>query len=393
MTNDLERAFPDPRNEQEILMLFNDLLFMRFPREDGDMRGRHNLELNATGQKKLIASDMVNRIFREWYQTTWGNIDWHDDFGGSTARQELSVYRPDIGTGDAILSVQLEEKFLSPFSGDGLGGKRLEATPRIFTREELESAGGAFMYGLREIEKSKGGVVAPNYDPSFRHFAKHMQNVKKSAEAFASYELSDLPPETVYWRLFIAQAIAGIISFLPLSLDENQWIGLLDEMETILMGAMGLQKDREYDYIIIDTLFGYFWQAISRYDQTLIPYDEMMSDGPERLDRPAKDAKRAHSQTVLYRLGYAFDEYFLFPADRYWGAVEIVWQDQMTFLNNFSMAVYLLNHGKNSENMSAESDAEEYERLSIQRTVHSIDTMWFNPPTCFRVYDKALTII
>lgn len=391
MKRDFESIFPDPRSEQEMCLLFNDLLFMRLGYHTSD--GEHGSHLSAEGQRKLVASNVVNRIFRSWYQTNWGNTDWHDDFAGHTPRQELSAYRPDIGTGDALLSILLEEKILSPLSGDGTGGMQVGAMMHLFTRSELDSAGGAFLYGLHELVKNERGIVAPNHDPDFHRFAKHMQRIKEMAESLPSYALGDMPLEVIYWRLFIEQAVVGLIAFLPLSLDEEQRSRLHTDLVTILMSAIGLQKDGEYEYILIDTLFGYFWQAISRYDRVLLPYSEMLARRTEDVGAMMKDAGAAHSQAMLYRLGFAFDEHFLFPADSYFGAVEIVWQDKMTFMNNLAMAYHLVNHDQSSEDMSTEANSERYEMFGIQHTAHTLDTMWFNPPTCFRVFDKALTIV
>lgn len=394
MVRNLETVFPDPRDEYEMCSLFGDLLFMRLDRDISNESHQRGLQLNAAARQKLIGSDIINRVFRSWYQTTWGNTDWRDDFAGNTPRQELSAFRPDIGTGDALLSVALEEKILSPLSGDGTGGARLEAIPRLFTRDALSVAGGAFMYGLHELEKNKRGVVAPNYDPDFRRFAQKLERVKQFAESLASYNLADLPPETVYWRLFIDHAIADVLSFLPLSLDEKPQMRLHGDMVTILMGAMGLQKDGEFDYISIDALFGYFWHAISRCDRTLLSYADVMSNSRDDIGKRMENERSAHSQAMLYRLGHAFDEHFLFPADSYWGAVEIVWQDKITFMNNLGVTLHLLTHPRFAEKEKmSKSDRKRYTMFGMEHTLNAVSGMWFNPPTCFRVHPKGLTII
>ena len=166
----------EPRNEAELCTLFSDLVFMRFN------KGLSRVKLNSPGEQRLRASTLINRIFRAWYQTTWGDTGWTDAFRGETPRQELSVRHPDIENGDAMLSVSLEEFISSPYIGNGGGGTRLEVAPKLFTKKDLRSAGGAFLYGLAELKIQPDGVVAPNYDPGFRAFAERLQERKWMGE-------------------------------------------------------------------------------------------------------------------------------------------------------------------------------------------------------------------
>lgn len=375
----------EPRSEAALCALFSDMIFMRLD------RGLSQAKLSVSGEQNLLASNLINRIFRAWYQITWGDRSWTDTFIGETPRQELAALHPDIENGNAMLSVALEEFISSPYVGNGNGGTRLEVVPKLFTKGDLQSAGGAFLYGLAELNKHAKGVVAPNYDNGFRSFAERLQKIKTMAESLSSYALRNVTDEIVYWRLFIEDAAINILASLPLIIREGDRQKIYDELTTILIGSMGLQKDGEYEYCEIDTLFGFFWELFSRYDHDLMPYEEMLHSDSAPSDRELRPLDRSHA--LLYRLGYSFDEKFLFPADRYFNAVEIVWQDKMTFLTNLYATISMLNNNETKVSFDKKTDPILHEVFDIAHTTGTLENLFFNPPTCYRVHDWALSIV
>lgn len=378
----------DPRSEADLCALFSDLVFMRFD------KGLTRAKLNVQGEQTLLTSNLINRIFRAWYQIAWGNTGWTDAFGGETPRQELSARYPDIENGDAMLSVVLKKFITSPYMGNGIGGTRLEATPKLFTGKDLRHAGGAFLYGLAELNTHKDGVVAPNYDPGFRVFAERLKKIKTMAESLPSYALRDVPDEIVYWRFFVEDAVSNILSSLPLVIRDNDREKLRGGFVTILLGTMGVQKDGEVEYCNIDTLFGFFWELFSRYDRELVPYKTVLHDtlpSDNKKGRPGTQLDR--SRALLYLLGYMFDEQFLFPADRYFNAVEIVWQDKMTFLNSLYTTIRIVNKNETKTSSDDKTDPVLRNMFDITRTMGILGNLFFNPPTCYRVHDWALAIV
>jgi hypothetical protein len=263
--------------------------------------------------------------------------------------------------------------------------------PKLFTKKDLQSAGGAFLYGLAELKTNKIGVVAPNYDPGFRSFAERLQKITAMAESLPSYALRDMPDEIVYWRLFIEQAVSNILSLLPVSMCRGDLPRIHEGVTSILLGSMGLQKDGEFDYCEIDRLFGFFWEVFSRYDHELMPYKEMLRSDSAPTDKELRPLDRSHA--LLYRLGYLFDEQFLFPADRYFNAVEIVWQDKMTFLSNLYGSIGLMNKNETEASFDEETDPLLREMFDIVHTTGTLENLFFNPPTCYRVHDWALDIV
>ncbi len=397
-STDFTKHIDSPRSAHELCELFSMLFFGRvenFYKELSSDPKVKDTHFSKIAEKSLKDHHVINRIFRCWYQTNWLHENWAGDFDGATPRQELSASISQIGTGEAMLSVAIESKFVSQGVGESWR-EQLEVVPRIYSRDDLKNAGGAFLYGLRELKLHKTGVVAPNFDPEFRDFAKRLRTLKTNADSLDSYTLHDMPEELVYWRLFIENAVMGILSALPVSFTTSNLHEAHQDFVTILLGFAGIQKDGECLYISIDKLFGYFWVILSKYDKTLVPYNEIIVTNSDEVDEvKMRNPVYAHSSAVLYLLGYNFDAKFLFPADRYFNAVEIVWQNKLTFVESLSIFYYLLNNNLSMlppPNTDKEMTAM-YERFNIGSTSQHRDAMWFNPPTCFRFHAWTLEIV
>lgn len=372
----------DARDEREICALFEDILRMRLAEgnpEDGE------LQLTDEGMRRLVESNLTNRMFRSWYQLNWLYDTWHELFPGATFRQELSACRKDICEGKEMLSVCLSLE--PPFAVE----------PYLVGRDELEEAGGAFLFGLRQLEDRPDGVVAPNFDPDFRQFANSLVNIKAEAEKLPSYRLGDKPDWFVYWRLFLDMAATAIADFLDPKLSLFERNQLTREISELLQAAADFQKNGKMQYVLTDYLCDAIWHELRKLDATLKPFDEApIAESEKQFVEQVKNETEAHSMTVFYRLGYLLDAHFLFPADRYFNAVEIVWQDQNLFMQNLFMMSYLLNDNKRTLEMKDDVDVsvrQFFANAQVSGSVTDMKYIWLNPPTCFRFHDWALDIV
>lgn len=98
-----------PRNEYELCELFEDLFLMKTEKFLSTLGRRDDalFRFSEKGLKIIESSGIINKIFRRWFQTTWGDENWSTHFAGETPRQELSRLYPELNTGSAFLSVDL----------------------------------------------------------------------------------------------------------------------------------------------------------------------------------------------------------------------------------------------------------------------------------------------
>lgn len=372
----------DARDEHEICALFEDMLRLRLAEDSSKAK---EVQLTDEGLRRLASSNLINRVFRSWYQLNWLYDTWHDLFVGATFRQEFSACRKDIWEGKAMLSVRLSPE--PPFAIE----------PRLVGRDELDEANGAFMFGLRQLEDRPDGVVAPNFDPDFRQFAASLVNIKSEAEAMPSYRLDDKPDWLVYWRLFLEMAASTIAKSVDPKLSVSEQERLTAEISELINAAADIQNSGKMQYILTDHLCDAIWYELRKLDTTLKPFDEApVPESQEQFTERTRNEREAHSMIVFYRLAYLLDAHFLFPADRYFNAVEIVWQDQDLFTQNLFVMCDLINNNKRE--MKPRKDADKYleqffANMGVSDNITNIEHIWFNPPTCFRFHDWALDIV
>jgi len=249
------------------------------------------------------------------------------------------------------------------------------------------------LYGLDQLEKKKDGVVAPNFDPDFREFAEKMKKEKDFMSSFSSFNLHKFSEETIYWRIFIDDAAMAIVRRVQPKLSKTDSSYACMKISNIISGLAGYQKDGELDYIMVDDLFKYIWQVFREYNSSLFSYEYFISEEYYKdYDKNLEDEEKSKSISALYLLGYAIDEHFLFPADRYFNAVEIVWQDKTLFMDNIAILYQILNNDMKLPDPSPSEKAADkiYEELDIENTVYDPKSSWINPATCFRFHNWTL---
>lgn len=98
-----------PRNEHELCDLFESLLFMQTERFSFEPKSEMDEKLKPTDKalSVLNQNNIIGKIFRRWFQTTWGDRNWSRHFAGETPRQELAHMYPKFNIGNAVLSVEL----------------------------------------------------------------------------------------------------------------------------------------------------------------------------------------------------------------------------------------------------------------------------------------------
>ena len=147
-----------------------------------------------------------------------------------------------------------------------------------------------------------------------------------------------------------------------------------------LFKNQGRGKD---DYWDIDDVFLNCWDILREVDKNLIPYRDVIDLG-RRVQKISSNKLFKKSAEVMYRLGVAFDRYFLFPLDRYFGGMEVVWTDQKAFFNELAVTINLL-----KKNFKIERDFEaERKFLDIGDIAYDIRYIWLAPSTSFRFLDS-----
>ena len=387
----------EARSLDELCYVFESIALGRHDRIDPSLASEPEsaiLRLSPEGEKELIDKHVINRVFRAWIHATWIFDDWHEEFSGATPFQALSVGDQDIWMGEAMLSVSLERRVVSDVLRGGGAAEQLTIIPQYFDREVLARSGGAFMYGLREMERHKEGVVAPNFDPQFRDYAIRVRLVKQMAESLPSYALSDMDDGQVYWRLSFEQAASRIVADLYRNFDLKVQAAIAKDVDSVLMSALVAQHEGKVEYVVIDHLFEPLWEILAEHDSRLVSYDRVLRAKDSNFKKDMKDPDFAHSTAVLYKLGFFFDDMFLLPADRYFNAVEIVRQDKETFINGIVNLYQILNKAPRSPlEERGPAPYPNWDEFKHERSVEDVLGMWSNPPTCFRFHPWTACIL
>lgn len=372
-----------PRDEKILTEFFEDLLLMKtekfsaFERDEGDEK----FKLNKNDLSLLHKTGIINKIFRRWFQTTWGENNWSVFFDGETPRQELSHCYSDFEAGEAMLSVGMENR-----------GGEWRINPRLSLKSDILENGGVFTWGLNNLEAQTQNApkfFAPVFDPSFEYFAEYMAKVKQTAKGLNSYR----PPETEegeWWMLFWSQIGISIAAGILLELPQKQIFKTALELQEYLTGiVLKFAEDKNF-FIEIDRLFAFLWDILKNNDKRLAPYDEMINKSGDNkfLRSKLNNPNYLYSVKVFYNLGHIFDEKILFPADRYFGAAECVWTDRENFFGTLAHMIMLLKNGLDAPGANQKLSREEKETadyINISETAFNINRMWFAPPTAFRL--------
>ena len=377
--NEQMPEFVLPRNERELCELFDNLLFMRTEKFTGFHKEKSDdaFKLNEHDIRLLHNTGITGRIFRRWFQTNWGNMDWSTFFSGETPRQELSHYYPDIGSGNALLFAEMKER-----------NREWRTAPHLFLKKDIAEGGGVFTLGLKNI---KPRLSVPSFDLGFKKFADYMFHMEKTAQGLKSYN----PPEDEeekWWRLFWEQVGASLVFNIKLELPQEQLLNIAFKIQDCLDYFVRQQRGGAGDFIEIDNLFAYLWDILMDNDKRLLSYAEMIDKNEALMDTRMSEPDYLYSTKVFFHLGHMFDEKILFPIDMYFGGVECVWTDHQNFLGALINTTMLLKNDLAVFVDNTKLSAEEKRRMnymSVGEIALNIECVWFAPPTVFRLLPRV----
>lgn len=369
-----------PRNEKELCGLFEDLLFMRTEKFPGFLKEKSDddFKLNEGDLGLLRKTGITGRIFRRWFQTTWGLNSWSVFFSGETPRQELGHYYPGPLGGNALLYVEMEER-----------NKKWRVIPRLFLKKDIGGDGGVFSAGLKNIKLQS---LAPSFDFGFKKFAEYMLQVERLAQSLRSYN----PPrdeEEKWWKLFWEQIGASLAFNIQMELPPKQLIKIAFEIQKFLDYFVQQQGRGTGDFIEIDNLFAYLWDILMGNDKRLLPYALMIDKNEKIMDARMNEPGYLYSTKIFYLLGHIFDEKILFPIDVYFGGAECVWTDHQNFLGAMINTTLLLKNNLAPPKKVLKLNPEEKKQmdyLGVTETAFNIERTWFAPPTVFRLLPSVM---
>ncbi|MDI6592104.1 MAG: hypothetical protein QME61_04230 [Patescibacteria group bacterium] len=360
-----------PRNEYEMCGFFEDLLFMKtekFSPELDQEPEKSALKLNNKDIALLDKTGILNRIFRRWFQTTWLYEGDSKHFEGSTPRQELAQLYPDLKEGWDFISVKLGKK-----------NEEWKVVPRYFSKKWLEEEKDVFEFGLKNLKNQKSELIEPQLDCEFRAFIDWLSLAEKVAKKIRPERMRFENNFIKYLMLLFETAPANIILNCRMNLTKEKFAKASFELREYLFWLLENQSWEKDSYWGIDDVFFNCWNILRKADKNLLSYKEVVKSS-ERVKKIKENKLLKKSAEVLYRLGVAFDRYFLFPLDRYFGGMEIVWTDKQAFLNELAVTINLLkNNLKIKRNLKAEK-----EFLDIGDIAYDIRYIWFAPSTSFR---------
>lgn len=368
-----------PRGEKELCGLFEDFLFMRTEKFPGFLKEKSDVayKLNSDDLGLLHKTGIAGRIFRRWFQTTWGYNTWSTFFSGETPRQELGHYYPDHDDGGGLLYVEMEE-----------WNKKWRVVPHLFLKKDIGEGGGVFTAGLKNIKLQSS---APSFDFGFKKFAEYMLQVEKLAQSLRSYN----PPANEnekWWKLFWEQAGASLAFNIQLELPPKQLIKIAFEIQKLLDYFAERQGNGAGDFIEIDNMFMYLWGVLMGNDKRLLSYAKMTDKNEKLMSSRMSESYYLYSTKIFYLLGHIFDEKILFPIDMYFGGVECVWTDHQNFLGAMINTTLLLKNDlaplEKSPKLSAE-EKRQVDYIGIMETAFNIERTWFAPPTVFRLLPRV----
>lgn len=374
-----------PRDIYEVAELFEDLLFMRTGKFSEPDPQEKPFVLNKDGIELLGRLGIAGRIFRRWYQTTWGWDNPSKCFAGETPRMELARYHKGLVDGSAYVGLQLVKS----------ESKGAKIVPSIY-EEEIQSAGGVFPMGLgflpstTEARRNFNQLPPPNFDPEFKNFASLIEVIGSEIER---EEIEELPQnvEERAWQIFWPNVCMEILLNCELKIPHDALIAASSVFRSIVEYAIKEEGNSPDDYVDFTRLFDALWNFFRELDPRLLPIEEVATQDHQKTTKLMNRTNGPRSLKVFYNLGNLLDELLLFPADRYFGAVECVWTDKMNFLQDLATSAYLLNHDlKMSYPKKLNKEQKKFWATGIEQKATDIYRIWFSPPTCFRILPRFL---
>lgn len=336
-----------PRNETEMCELFEDFLRGAFEQDTIHLTDADLIKLNRLG--------ILPRAFRRWYQTTWGSRNWSRHFQGETPRQELAFLHDGLNNGSIFLSIRLvkenQQYHIKPLLINNLDRNQLFETSR-------------------QSVKPTEAMAEPRRDPEFSKFVTWIKECEELARVHHRFNPAD-PFQS--WKLFWSQAGANLVLQLGLKRPRAELLAATGQVQAFLDDALCQQGNGPDDFFEMDTIYVGIWDILRQYDPRLPPYHvlEQKVEGKHSISE--------YAMKTSYFLGRLFDETIFFPADRYFGALEAVWTDQMNFMNDFmAMIAYLAGELELRPRFKKDPKLKQ-----LMDPLH----LWYSPCTAFRILD------
>lgn len=364
-----------PRNEYEMCGFFEDFLFMRAEKFAPELKSEPEelkFKLNDKDITLLDKAGVLNRIFRRWFQTAWLYEGNSKHFEGATPRQELSNLYPDLEQGWDFISVKLTKT-----------NGNWKVSPCYFSKKCLEEEKNVLEFGLKNLKKEKQELVEPQLDCEFRVFIDWLCRAEKVTKEIRPERMKFESDFLKYLMLFFEIAPSNIVLNCKMDLSSKEFAKVDWELRNYLFFLFENQPRGKDNYWDIDDVFFNCWNILRKADKNLLKYEEMIGI-QDRVEKIRQNKLVQKSAETMYRLGVAFDRYFLFPLDRYFGGMEIVWTDKQAFFNELVVTINLLKN-----NLKIERDFQaERKFLDIGDIAYDIRYIWFAPPTSFRFLDS-----
>ena len=352
----------EPRTEQEMAGMFEYLLFLRLPNYSiAEEAERKKFSFTDNDIAFFDKEGLLNRIFRRWLQTTWGDGQFFDEFGGETPLQELGRANLDLLCGKACLSVKAQK--------DKQGKTKIQL---------LRFEGNVFEQGLANLARTTEDVVAPIFDKEFRAFVKSIILLGKDGHFNFSFQNIFSTCLFAFWQL----AATNIVANSGLKFSQNDFAKVVQEVKNYLISFCTMQEKELGVYLCVANLFHGLWLILQKYDKGLPDLQKIIQNSKENL---FKNKSLKQASNVFYFLGIAFDRYFLFPLERYFGSAEIVWTDQQLFLKDYTTVVSVLRN-------KALQDKLKGVRIGLgseDTTFDFLRDLWFCPPSYFRLFGRV----
>jgi hypothetical protein len=281
----------------------------------------------------------------------------------------LSALYPDLETGHDFISAKLDK------NKDG----NWAAVPAYFSKKALKDGGGsAIEMGLKNLKNAgQGGLTEPQLDCEFGAFIGFLELMEKSGRS----KIDFVDEFTRYLSLALIAAPANIILNSGVKLGESEFMKIVPEVSNYLNWLFTNQRKGKDDFFDFDDIFKELWSILKKTDKNLGAYGEIVAmDDKTKKKLLRQSAAFKETAEIFYRMGIAFDRYFLFPLDRYFGGVECVWTSKETFMDQMGVTIHIL-----KSKLDPKRDLKkEKEYLDIGDTLFDLRYNWFAPPTAFR---------
>ena len=366
----------------------------------------------------IAESGTFNRIFRRWYQTTWLAGNWCDSFNGTTPMQFVRMNAENLfpeNHSHWYVSCYIDETALSADKAPALRmymvpystnchGDESEYLPVITAFKALE---GFFLKGVSISSDGKLSNVFKdrwrNYlclDVDFLPWAaqvlwdkgllefkasslpkKGKASLNSQGKAYFSFEPQYQLPS--FLKCFILGAASRIIN----SMERHIVIGrektisrqkrtiFFDELVSMIKNVFGSAS-----WVDVDEFLLAFWDVLVKlFPDRFLPGQAVCDIEKDREYWKRKEPFRAiMTKCAFYDLALAFDRYFLFPLNWYFGLAECVWTDRE------QVGKALTSYFSYAKHLSGKSYFNRMDRDSLKMFYDC----FFSPCTSFRVTDR-----